>query len=289
MRPYGLAPPRLTVAVTTDTKKAKLPSATAPATTEPAAPEFETVHQVTRIAFGATTEDTPEISIAVDPGHRGRGVGTGLLDALCECLRHYRDQRRALGLPQQVPQADLGGGAVHPVNALWRVHLVGKGLQSLAIDHQYKAGLARPAGLVEQAPQQELGCAHSPSSSRTSAILIVPSRRCDSACRARARKSDTASGLPGSSRIFSSTLGVAGCILQSVARNPLASPDTLAVDAGAYLTVVTVAAFGITLPFIAGGMVAFVGGLLGAAFKDGDVLLDAVIVDSEIFLIEVSD
>src|SRR6478752_6052120 len=44
-------------------------------------------------------------------------------------------------------------------------------------------------------------------------------------------------------------LGVAGAVLQSVARNPLASPDTLAVNAGAYLTVVAVAAFGLSVPF----------------------------------------
>ena len=40
-------------------------------------------------------------------------------------------------------------------------------------------------------------------------------------------------------------LGVAGAALQSLARNPLASPDTLAVNAGAYLAVVAVAAFGV--------------------------------------------
>src|SRR5690554_5919208 len=33
-------------------------------------------------------------------------------------------------------------------------------------------------------------------------------------------------------------LGFAGTILQSVARNPLAAPDTLGVDAGAYFAVV---------------------------------------------------
>ena len=43
-------------------------------------------------------------------------------------------------------------------------------------------------------------------------------------------------------------LGVAGAGLQSLARNPLASPDTLAVNAGAYLAVVAAAAFGVSLP-----------------------------------------
>src|SRR5690625_181424 len=58
--------------------------------------------------------------------------------------------------------------------------------------------------------------------------------------------------------------GAAGAGLQSVARNPLASPDTLAVNGGAYLAVVAVAAFGVSLPsFLAGGA-AFVGGLAAA-------------------------
>lgn len=58
--------------------------------------------------------------------------------------------------------------------------------------------------------------------------------------------------------------GAAGAVLQSVARNPLASPDTLAVNAGAWVAVVTVAAFGISLPFFVNSLVAFVGGLLAA-------------------------
>ncbi|MEL7975204.1 iron ABC transporter permease [Isoptericola sp. F-RaC21] len=60
-------------------------------------------------------------------------------------------------------------------------------------------------------------------------------------------------------------LGVAGAVLQSVARNPLASPDTLAVNAGAYVTVVAAAAFGLTVPFYLQGGLAFVGGLAAAA------------------------
>jgi iron complex transport system permease protein len=59
-------------------------------------------------------------------------------------------------------------------------------------------------------------------------------------------------------------LGVAGTVLQSVARNPLASPDTLGVNAGAYAAVVAVAALGISLPLYASGLVAFVGGLVAA-------------------------
>jgi iron complex transport system permease protein len=59
-------------------------------------------------------------------------------------------------------------------------------------------------------------------------------------------------------------LGFAGGILQSIARNPLASPDTLAVNAGAYVAVVATAAFGIAVPFYLGGFVAMIGGLLAA-------------------------
>ncbi|MFG1818148.1 iron ABC transporter permease [Kribbella sp. NPDC049174] len=60
-------------------------------------------------------------------------------------------------------------------------------------------------------------------------------------------------------------LGFAGAGLQSLARNPLASPDTLGVNAGAYLAVVVVAAFGVSLPVLPAGGVAFLGGLAAAA------------------------
>lgn len=59
-------------------------------------------------------------------------------------------------------------------------------------------------------------------------------------------------------------LGVAGALLQSLARNPLASPDTLAVNAGAHLAVVAAAALGLSLPALPAGGLAFVGGLLAA-------------------------
>ena len=59
-------------------------------------------------------------------------------------------------------------------------------------------------------------------------------------------------------------LGVAGAALQSLARNPLASPDTLAVNAGAYLAVV--GRRGVRRPAsrAAGRGVAFLGGLAAA-------------------------
>jgi ferric hydroxamate transport system permease protein len=64
-------------------------------------------------------------------------------------------------------------------------------------------------------------------------------------------------------------LGFAGCLLQSVTRNPLASPDTLAVTAGAYFALTAVAAFGVSVPVWASSGVAFAGGLLAAALVLG--------------------
>lgn len=60
-------------------------------------------------------------------------------------------------------------------------------------------------------------------------------------------------------------LGSAGTLLQSVTHNALASPDTLAVTSGAYVTLTAVAAFGISVPLWASGAVAFAGGLVAAA------------------------
>jgi iron complex transport system permease protein len=48
-------------------------------------------------------------------------------------------------------------------------------------------------------------------------------------------------------------LGAAGAALQSVIRNALAAPDTLGVNAGAHLAVVTAAAFGLALPVLPPG------------------------------------
>lgn len=60
------------------------------------------------------------------------------------------------------------------------------------------------------------------------------------------------------------SLGVAGAVMQSVARNMLASPDTLAVNSGAYLAVTVGATVG--LPSAVGGdlALAFGGGLIAA-------------------------
>ncbi|MCP9956699.1 iron ABC transporter permease [Streptomyces sudanensis] len=60
-------------------------------------------------------------------------------------------------------------------------------------------------------------------------------------------------------------LAVAGCLLQSSVRNPLASPDTLGVTAGAYLAVAVGAITGFSPGGLPRGGVAFAGGLLAAA------------------------
>lgn len=60
-------------------------------------------------------------------------------------------------------------------------------------------------------------------------------------------------------------LGAAGAALQAVSRNVLASPDTLAVNAGSYLALGLAAATGVSLPLLASSGVAFVGGLAAAA------------------------
>ncbi|SHN74391.1 iron ABC transporter permease [Cryptosporangium aurantiacum] len=61
-------------------------------------------------------------------------------------------------------------------------------------------------------------------------------------------------------------VGISGAVLQSVARNPLTSPDTLAVNAGAWVSVVAVAAAGVSLPFGLRGLIAFIGGLAASSF-----------------------
>lgn len=78
-------------------------------------------------------------------------------------------------------------------------------------------------------------------------------------------------------------LGVAGTLIQGVTRNPLAAPDTLGINAGAYLAVVAVAFTGIDVGLFGGGGVAFLGGLaamvvvylltVGGVLTPGRVLL----------------
>ncbi|MGX1267609.1 iron ABC transporter permease [Streptomyces phaeoluteigriseus] len=64
--------------------------------------------------------------------------------------------------------------------------------------------------------------------------------------------------------LVGAVLGVAGAVLQAVSRNVLASPDTLAVNAGSYLALGLVGATGVSLPLLASSGVAFAGGLLAA-------------------------
>ncbi|MGW7206722.1 iron ABC transporter permease [Streptomyces sp. NPDC054837] len=65
--------------------------------------------------------------------------------------------------------------------------------------------------------------------------------------------------------LVGAVLGVAGAALQAVSRNVLASPDTLAVNAGSYLALGLAAVTGVSLPLLASSGVAFVGGLAAAA------------------------
>ena len=64
--------------------------------------------------------------------------------------------------------------------------------------------------------------------------------------------------------VVGAALGVAGCALQAMTRNPLASPDTLAVNAGAHLALTAAAAFGVTLPVLSSAALAFLGGGVAA-------------------------
>lgn len=59
-------------------------------------------------------------------------------------------------------------------------------------------------------------------------------------------------------------LGAAGYAMQTLTGNPLASPDTLAVNGGAGCAIALATVFGISLPGIGGAGLAFVGGLLAA-------------------------
>ncbi|MGY0500506.1 iron ABC transporter permease [Nocardia sp. FBN12] len=60
-------------------------------------------------------------------------------------------------------------------------------------------------------------------------------------------------------------LGVSGALVQGATRNPLAAPDTLGVNAGAYFAVVLVAFTGVSLGPLPAGGAAFLGGLVAVA------------------------
>jgi len=59
-------------------------------------------------------------------------------------------------------------------------------------------------------------------------------------------------------------LGAAGATLQAISRNVLAAPDTLAVNAGAYVALTLTAVTGFSVPLLASSAVAFAGGLVAA-------------------------
>ncbi|MBA0127157.1 iron ABC transporter permease [Haloechinothrix sp. YIM 98757] len=83
--------------------------------------------------------------------------------------------------------------------------------------------------------------------------------------------------------VAGAALGTSGSLIQGVTRNPLAAPDTLGINAGAYLAVVAVAFTGLDVGLLTGGGVAFVGGLaamvvvylltVGGVLTPGRVLL----------------
>ena len=60
-------------------------------------------------------------------------------------------------------------------------------------------------------------------------------------------------------------LGVSGAVLQAIARNPLASPDTLGINAGAHLVLTLAAVVGVPLGVLTGTAAAFIGGIAAAA------------------------
>ncbi|MEU3295716.1 iron ABC transporter permease [Streptomyces longwoodensis] len=65
--------------------------------------------------------------------------------------------------------------------------------------------------------------------------------------------------------LVGAALGTAGAALQAVSRNPLAAPDTLAVNAGSYLALGVLGVTGLSLPLLASSGVAFLGALTAAA------------------------
>ncbi|MGW5849699.1 iron ABC transporter permease [Streptomyces sp. NPDC055254] len=65
--------------------------------------------------------------------------------------------------------------------------------------------------------------------------------------------------------VVGAALGISGVLVQGATRNPLAAPDTLGVNAGAYLAVVLVAFTGVSPGPLPAGGAAFLGGLFAIA------------------------
>ena len=78
----------------------------------------------------------------------------GLLDATRNVLGHHGDERSPLGLPQKVPQPELGRDAMHAVRALRRGHLCREILEPLPVDDEQVARLGGSACLIQEATQE---------------------------------------------------------------------------------------------------------------------------------------
>ncbi|MCD2443968.1 iron ABC transporter permease [Agromyces sp. SYSU K20354] len=133
------------------------------------------------------------------------------------------------------------GGATRP--RFGAVLLIGLGLVAATL----LAGVHVTQGSADVGLAELLGLATGASDDQAAAVLVA------------SRMPRLLAGV-----LVGVALGVAGLVMQSVSRNLLASPDTLAVNAGSYLAVVGVAAFGVVLPALGGGFVAFIGGLAAA-------------------------
>jgi len=102
--------------------------------------------------YGFLDESIPEISIAVDAGHRGRGVGTALLHALCERAR--QDGLGALSLsvewdnPALRIYRRLGFGEVEGTAdaCTMRLDLTGRELRSRGRVRERRPGPASSSG-----------------------------------------------------------------------------------------------------------------------------------------------
>lgn len=68
----------------------------------------------------------------------------------------------------------------------------------------------------------------------------------------------------GAGLVAGVALGLSGSVIQGVTRNPLAAPDTLGVNAGAYLALALVATLGTNVGVLPQGGAAFLGGLAAA-------------------------
>ncbi|WP_432250477.1 iron ABC transporter permease [Streptomyces sanyensis] len=91
-------------------------------------------------------------------------------------------------------------------------------------------------------------------------VLKALTGRADASVVVASRLPRMAAGL-----LVGAVLGTAGAALQAVSRNVLASPDTLAVNAGSYLALGLAAVTGVSLPLLASSGIAFAGGAAAAA------------------------